>query len=188
MRIAKLALLAAAVCAVATPFTTLADDAVWVGLIYATNEESPAPPPRQLVGVAHKLKKIFGYNQFTLLGDQRRIVRNDQSEEWLVPGKPFSLSVQTTEKRLFKTARSDTKPKTKIAPSLGTLSNGAPMVPVITPPSVQEAPAGYRLKLQLFQGEKLLVQTDADLDRKSPAFIRGPLYSKGQLILMLQME
>jgi len=40
----------------------------------------------------------------------------------------------------------------------------------------------------LYQGDKYIVQTDVELDRSSPVFIRGPLFGKGQLILMLQVN
>lgn len=46
----------------------------------------------------------------------------------------------------------------------------------------------YRVSLQLFRGQKELVQTVARLSRGSPLFIRGPLYGKGQLIIVIMVR
>lgn len=50
------------------------------------------------------------------------------------------------------------------------------------------ANAGYRLNLQLFQEQKLLLETEAKLSKKSPLVIRGPQVGEGQLVLLLVME
>ncbi len=46
----------------------------------------------------------------------------------------------------------------------------------------------YQLALQLYQDKRLLVQTEAQLGRKCPLFVRGPLYRKGQLVILLVVE
>lgn len=46
----------------------------------------------------------------------------------------------------------------------------------------------YRLNLQLYQEDRLLVQSEVQLAPKSPIFLRGPLYDKGQLIIVLAVE
>ena len=46
----------------------------------------------------------------------------------------------------------------------------------------------YRLALQLYQDKRLLVQTEAQLGHKCPLFVRGPLYKKGQLVILLVVE
>lgn len=48
--------------------------------------------------------------------------------------------------------------------------------------------SGYRLRLQLFQEQKLLLETEAKLSRKSPLVIRGPQVGDGQLVLLLVVE
>ncbi|MBA3883481.1 MAG: hypothetical protein H0X73_12440 [Chthoniobacterales bacterium] len=48
--------------------------------------------------------------------------------------------------------------------------------------------SGYRLSLQLFQEQKLLLETEAKLSRKSPLVIRGPQVGDGQLVLLLVVE
>lgn len=50
------------------------------------------------------------------------------------------------------------------------------------------ATAGYRLNLQLFQEEKLLLATEARLSKRSPLVIRGPQVGDGQLVLLLVLE
>ncbi len=46
----------------------------------------------------------------------------------------------------------------------------------------------FQLALQLYQDKRLLVQTEAQLGRKCPLFVRGPLYKKGQLVILLVVE
>lgn len=48
--------------------------------------------------------------------------------------------------------------------------------------------ANFKVDLQLFQGKKELVQTIAKLGPRSPLFIRGPLYGKGQLIIAIMVR
>lgn len=54
--------------------------------------------------------------------------------------------------------------------------------------SKSAANAGYRLNLQLFQEQKLLLETEAKLSKKSPLVIRGPQVGDGQLVLLLVVE
>ena len=49
-------------------------------------------------------------------------------------------------------------------------------------------PAAYALKLQLFQEEKLLLETEARLSKRSPLIIKGPQIGAGQLVLLLVVE
>ena len=48
--------------------------------------------------------------------------------------------------------------------------------------------AAYRLNLQLFQEQKLLLETEAKLSKQSPLVIRGPQVGDGQLVLLLVVE
>jgi hypothetical protein len=47
---------------------------------------------------------------------------------------------------------------------------------------------GYRMKLQFFQEKKLLAEMNARLAGQNLLFIRGPLYAKGQLIIVLAVK
>jgi len=48
--------------------------------------------------------------------------------------------------------------------------------------------ANYLLKLQLYQDQRLAVQTVALLARQSPIFLRGPLSRDGQLIIVVAVQ
>jgi len=48
--------------------------------------------------------------------------------------------------------------------------------------------SSYRLNLQLFQEEKLLLETEARLSKRSPLVIKGPQVGDGQLVLLLVVE
>lgn len=48
--------------------------------------------------------------------------------------------------------------------------------------------ANYRLNLQLFQEQKLLLETEAKLSKRSPLVIKGPQVGDGQLVLLLVVE
>jgi hypothetical protein len=54
--------------------------------------------------------------------------------------------------------------------------------------SKSQTNSGYLLNLQLFQDQKLLLETDARLSKRSPLVIRGPQVGDGQLVLLLVVE
>ena len=68
--------------------------AIWSGLVLATNNPNPAQAPAPLRQFAAKLKNIFGYNQFELVGEYAEKM-DDPYERWLIPSKDFCLSVKT---------------------------------------------------------------------------------------------
>lgn len=49
-------------------------------------------------------------------------------------------------------------------------------------------PKSYLLNLQLFQEQKLLLETEAKLTKSSPLVIKGPQVGDGQLVLLLVIE
>jgi hypothetical protein len=51
-----------------------------------------------------------------------------------------------------------------------------------------EKPGFYRLKLDLYEEQKLLAGMEARLSGQNLLFIRGPFYGKGQLIIILMMK
>jgi hypothetical protein len=69
-----------------------APQSVWSGLIIAHNVEHPAPTPPELAPIEQTLKKLFGYNQFQIIGQSRKRLRTGQ-EDWLASSKYFSLHV-----------------------------------------------------------------------------------------------
>ena len=67
---------------------------IWSGVVFATNAETPASPAVELVPFLEKLKSVFGYNQFEIVG--RHVEPMDQPvERWLVPSKIFCLRVNS---------------------------------------------------------------------------------------------
>ena len=46
----------------------------------------------------------------------------------------------------------------------------------------------YQMKLELFQNARRLADFEARLGAESPLFIRGPMYARGQLIIVLLVK
>lgn len=113
----------------------------------ANNVAEPTPIPSELTSIEPTLKALFGYNQFQVIGQARKTLKNGE-EEWLASSKYFSFHI-------------DSKGLDK---------------------------ATYRLSLQLFQEQKLLLETDARLSKRSPLVIKGPQVGDGQLVLVLVVE
>jgi len=126
----------------------LKPDAIYSALVLATNVEGtpPATPiaTPELEPLVPRLKSIFGYNHFELVGSHTELMDNPD-EHWLVPSKTFSLSIKSKREKNF----------------------------------------SYLLNLQLFQDSKMLAGFDAKLGRECPILVRGPLYGKGQLIIVV---
>lgn len=142
-------LLAAALFALAAGPRTAraAGPSIWSALVCATNEEHPKEAPPELRKFESKLKNVFGYNQFELVGQHTERM-DDPAERWLIPSKDFSLHVT----------------------------------------SQTAAGNGYVLKLEMFQEARPLAKFEARLGPQSPLFIRGPLYGRGQLIIVLLVK
>jgi|ERR1700677_1579869 len=71
-----------------------AEDSIWSGLVLATNEEHPKQTPPELEKYYSKLKGIFGYNQFELLGQHMELM-DSSIEHWLIPRKDFFMHVDS---------------------------------------------------------------------------------------------
>ncbi|MGH7936515.1 MAG: hypothetical protein ACREF8_05865, partial [Chthoniobacterales bacterium] len=65
---------------------------VWSGLVVATNVRKPQPPPPEMRPFESTLRRTFGYNQFELIGQSRKVLRNGE-ENWMASSKHFSLHV-----------------------------------------------------------------------------------------------
>ena len=122
-------------------------ETVWSGLVMANNVPQPTPIPAELDHLEVTLKHLFGYNQFQVIGQSRKTLRNGE-EDWQADSKYFSLHL-------------DSKAAKK---------------------------SSYMLKLQLFQEKKLLLETEADLSKRSPLVIKGPQVGDGQLVLLVVIE
>ena len=78
--------------AFALVLSTAAADTVWSGLVIAENVKQPQPIPPELVGIERPLKRLFGYNQFQVIGQSRKALQTGQ-EDWLATSKFFGLHV-----------------------------------------------------------------------------------------------
>jgi len=65
---------------------------VWSGLVIAENVAQPAPTPSELIGLEQTLKKLFGYNQFQVIGQSHKTLKTGE-EDWLASSKYFALHV-----------------------------------------------------------------------------------------------
>ena len=69
-------------------------ETLYGALIIATKVEHPTPPPEELRAQAENLHTVFGYNEFRVLGQKRKLVSKG-TEDWLVPSRQFFLRVDT---------------------------------------------------------------------------------------------
>src|SRR5205809_7989386 len=71
---------------------------VWSGLVIAENVAQPHPIPPELPGIERPLKRLFGYNQFQVIGQSCKALQTGQ-EEWLATRKSFGLHVDAVSVR-----------------------------------------------------------------------------------------
>ena len=76
------------------PAPAHASDAIWSGVVLATNVEKPAAPASELAPIQDKLKSIFGYNQFEMVGRHVELM-DEPCERWLIPSNIFCLRVNS---------------------------------------------------------------------------------------------
>ena len=69
-----------------------ASQMVWSGLVMANNVAEPDEIPAELHRIEDRLKAWFGYNQFKVIGQSKKMLVTG-SEDWLASSKYFSLSV-----------------------------------------------------------------------------------------------
>jgi hypothetical protein len=66
---------------------------IWCGLVFATNSTTPKPTPSVLREFVARSARIYGYNQYELVGSATQEV-GAGTESWLVPSKSFFLSLK----------------------------------------------------------------------------------------------
>jgi hypothetical protein len=71
-----------------------ASQMVWSGLVMANNVAQPDEIPAELHRIEGRLKALFGYNQFKVIGQSRKTLVTG-SEDWLASSKYFSLQVDS---------------------------------------------------------------------------------------------
>ena len=65
---------------------------VWSGLVIAENVGQPQTVPPELTRIEGSLKRVFGYNQFKVIGQSQKTLKTGQ-EDWLATSKYFGLNV-----------------------------------------------------------------------------------------------
>ena len=77
-------------------------DMVYSALVLATNDQGASTPTAspELLPLVPRLKSIFGYNRFDLVGSHTELMDNPD-EHWLVPSKSFSLSIKSKREKNF---------------------------------------------------------------------------------------
>jgi hypothetical protein len=73
-----------------------ASQTVWSGLVIANNAAKPEPPSPELTYLEETLKDWFGYNQYKVIGQSRKVLVTG-SEDWLAQSKYFSLHIDSKE-------------------------------------------------------------------------------------------
>src|SRR5438045_9185714 len=71
-------------------------ETVWSGLVIANNVAKPEAPSPELTYLEETLKDWFGYNQYKVIGQSRKVLVTG-SEDWLAQSKYFSLHVDSKE-------------------------------------------------------------------------------------------
>jgi hypothetical protein len=75
-----------------------AEEKVWSAVVLASKVKKgePAKPvPAELVPFAPRLAKVFGYDQFEILGSATKAM-DGQTEHWLVPTQNFWVGAKAT--------------------------------------------------------------------------------------------
>ena len=73
-----------------------ASQIVWSGLVIANNAAQPEETPMELKRLEETLKELFGYNQFTVIGQSKNSLVTG-AEDWAATSKYFSLHVDSKE-------------------------------------------------------------------------------------------
>ena len=73
-----------------------ASQTVWSGLVIANNASEPEEAPIELKRLEGTLKELFGYNQFSVIGQSKKALVTG-SEDWMAQSKYFSLHVDSKE-------------------------------------------------------------------------------------------
>jgi len=73
-----------------------ASQSVWSALVIANNVAHPEETPAELRKLEGTLKELFGYNQYTVIGQSRKALVTG-SEDWMAQSKYFALHVDSKQ-------------------------------------------------------------------------------------------
>ena len=76
--------------------TARGSQTVWSGLVIANNVAQPEETPIELKRLEETLKELFGYNQFSVIGQSKNALVTG-AEDWAASSKYFSLHVDSKE-------------------------------------------------------------------------------------------
>lgn len=74
----------------------VAEDRVWSAVLVANNVPQPKPIPAELKPVAARLQRVFGYNQFEIIGSASAALE-DGGEQSLKPTRTFWLKLKARQ-------------------------------------------------------------------------------------------
>ena len=83
-------------CATGVSPSAQAGDKIWSAVLLARNVDKPAPPPKELKGVADRLERIFGYNSFEIVGSDTRPISDGMKAD-IKPTKAFWMNVKARQ-------------------------------------------------------------------------------------------
>jgi hypothetical protein len=72
-------------------------DRIWTALILASNNQQRAAAPEEISDYAERMRHVFGYKNFKLLGQSTKEMA-DSSSRWLIPGRDFSVRITSKQK------------------------------------------------------------------------------------------
>ena len=73
--------------------TASAEDRLWTAVVIANNVAQPKEPPAELKPIVARLKRVFGYNQFEIIGTDVKPV-GDGAEQKLSPTPNFWMNLK----------------------------------------------------------------------------------------------
>ena len=73
-----------------------ASQTVWSALVIANNVAHPEETPAELRKLEGTLKELFGYNQYSVIGQSRKALVTG-SEDWMAQSKYFALHVDSKQ-------------------------------------------------------------------------------------------
>jgi hypothetical protein len=69
------------------------DERLWSAVVLASNKARPAAPPDELKPIAARLKRLFGYNQFEIIGSDVKPIE-ENVELTLTPTRTFWFNLK----------------------------------------------------------------------------------------------
>jgi|GEM_PF-5003608 len=72
-------------------------DRIWTALLLASNNRQHPTAPDEISDFAERMRHVFGYNSFKLLGESTKEM-SDSASRWLIPGRDFSVRITSTKK------------------------------------------------------------------------------------------